>query len=610
MYFANPLGLIGLFALPVIAFIHLYQRRYPPLYVGGLFLWASEIPVQMPGRRRDRLPVTKTLIIELVAALILSLVLADPRFGEWDRATHLVAILDHSASMQGQAAGEPSFRAAALQELEQRFAKLPRQSAVTLIRTGSTPVTLIRRGTLEAARKVLATWQPSAPRHRFDAAWEELGEQLVEESGTILFLTDQLPELSRIPKSLEIVSVGRKLDNVAFDAARWTFDSSTGTGMIFVRIQNYGRNVAECVLVATARGQEVLKKPLAIAAEQAQAIELPVPGGLGTLTLSIQKTVDGSWFDNQIQLVEPKVRFVAVTVQLPQGDTQHQIQRVLKITPDVRLTGLAEAQLVIGTAEVLPASNPSLWWLGIGPVSTVAADRNVAKDLIGPYLIDKRHPLTEGVVLGGVVWGGVQPIPYDAIPIISAGQTPLLGQLRGTQTTGFVLNIDLARSNIAESPDWPVLIDNLIEQRRDALPGLRRWNYRVGEVVGFRLFEGSDPTPTEPLTLVSATGTRKIPRESMVEIGDLQDPGIYELKAGEISAGKLAINFFDPAESDLRSLTPGRHNPKIKVADSGITLDNPYTWAIWIGTILILVLLFADWFVLRPRSEPVFRSLS
>ena len=601
MYFANPWGLLGLFALPAIAFIHLYQRRYPPLYVGGLFLWASETQVRMPGRRRDRLPVTNTLIIELIAALILSLVLADPRFGEWDQATHLVAILDHSASMQGQADGEPSFRDSAIQELEQRFSKLPRQSAVTLIRTGSTPVTLIRRGTLEAAREVLKTWQPTAPQHRVDTAWEELGEQLVEESGSILFLTDQLPEPSKIPKNLEIVSVGRKLDNVAFDASRWTFDSSTGKGTVFVRVQNYGRSAAECVLVAIAKGNEVLKKPLVIAAEKAQAVELPVPGGLGTLTLSLQKKGDGSQFDNRIQLVEPKVRSVKLTVQLPKGDTQREIQRVLKITPDVSLTGLADAQLIIGPAGSLPESKPSLWWFGIGPVSAAEADRNAAKDLIGPYLIDKRHPLTEGVVLGGVVWGGVQPIKYDAIPIISAGQTPLLAQLRGTQTTGFVLNIDLARSNIVESPDWPVLIDNLIEQRRDALPGLRRWNYRVGEVVRFRLFEGADPAPTEPLTLVSTAGTRKIPRESIVEIGDLQEPGLYELKSGEKSAGQFAINFFDPAESDLRNLAPGRHTPKITEADSGITLDNPYTWAIWIGTILVLGLLFADWFVLRPR---------
>jgi len=601
MYFANPWGLLGLFALPVIAFIHLYQRRYPPLYVGGLFLWATETQVRMPGRRRDRLPVTNTLIIELLTAMILSLVLADPRFGEWDRATHLVAILDHSASMQGQAPGEPSFRDSAIRELEQRFTQLPRQSAVTLIRTGSVPVTLIRRGTIDAAREALKAWQPTAPQHRMDSAWEELGEQLVEESGSILLLTDQLPEPHRIPKNLEVVSVGRKLDNVAFDAARWTFDSATGKGTIFARVQNYGRTTAECVLVAVAKGSEVLNKPLVIEAGKAQSVELPVPGGLGILALSIQKAVDGSQFDNQIQLVEPKIRSVKLTVQLPKGETQREIQRVLKVTPDVTLTDSPDAQFIIGPAGDLPESKPSLWWLGIGPVSLAEADRQAAKDLIGPYLIDKRHPLTEGVVLGGVVWGGVQPIKYDVTPIISAGQTPLLAQLRGTQTTAFVLNIDLAKSNIVESPDWPVLINNFVEQRRDALPGLRRWNYRVGEVVRFRLFEGPDPAPTERLTMTSPTAVRNLPRESIVEIGDLQEPGIFELKAGENPVGQFAVNFFDPAESDLRNLAPGRHSPQNIASESGITLDNPYTWAIWIGTIIVLILILSDWWVLKPK---------
>lgn len=601
MYFANPWGLLGLLALPTIAFIHLYQRRYPPLYVGGLFLWATETQVRMPGRRRDRLPITKTLILELIAALILSLVLADPRFGDWDKATHLVAVLDHSASMKAQPPGEVSFRDAAIRELEQRFAVLPRRSAVTLIRTGTTPVTLIRRGTVEAAREVLKTWQPTAPQHRFAPAWEELGQQLIEESGSILFLTDQMPDPREIPPSLEVVALGRKLDNVTIEAARWTFDSTAKSGKIFVRVRNYGRDAADCELNVSAASQLHCRKRLSIPADTATSEELPVPGGLGNVIVDLKIQTDGSRFDNQIQLVEPKIRSVNIAVTLPKGDEQREIQRVLKVTPDTNLTSLDKASLLIGPADKLPESKSTLWWLGVGPVSTKEADRNAAKDLLGPYLIDKRHPLTDGLALGGVVWGGVQPVKYDLVPIISAGQTPLLAQLRGTQTTAFLLNIDLAKSNITESPDWPVLIDNLIEQRRDALPGLRRWNYRIGEVVRFRLFEGTDPAPGEILSLTTPGATRKLVRDDVVEIGDLQEPGIYTINAGEKVLGKFAVNFFDPAESDLRNLHPGRHAAKSAATDSGITLDNPYTWAIWLGTILILSLLFADWFVLRPR---------
>lgn len=601
MYFANPWGLLGLLALPTIAFIHLYQRRYPPLYVGGLFLWATDAQVRMPGRRRDRLPVTRTLILELIAAFVLSLVLADPRFGEWDKATHLVAVLDHSASMQGQPAGEVSFRDAAVRELEQRFDKLPRQSAVTLIRTGVTPVTLIRRGTVEEARDVLKTWRPTAPQHRFAPAWEELGQQLIEESGSILFLTDQMPDPREIPPTLEIVAVGRKLDNVALDAARWTFDSAAKSGKIFIRIRNYGRDTADCEVTVTATDKVHCKKRLLIPADQAVSEELPVPGGLGSVNVNLKKQVDGSQFDNQLQLVEPKVRSVKVAVTLPEGNELREVKRVLKITPDINLTALDKANLLIGPADKLPESKPDLWWLGLGPVSLKESDRNAAKDLLGPYLIDKRHPLADGLSLGGVVWGGIQPVKFDLVPIVSVGQTPLLARLRGTLTTAFLMNIELAKSNITESPDWPVLIDNLVEQRRDALPGLRRWNYRSGEVVRFRLFEGKDPAPSEALTLAGNDTTRKLVRDDYVEIGDLQEPGIYSVNKGDEKWGQFAVNFFDPAESDLRNLHPGRHAVTASATDSGITVDNPYTWAIWAGTILILLLLFADWFVLRSR---------
>lgn len=603
MYLANPWGLLGLLGLPVIAFIHLYHRRFPPQYVGGLFLWANETEVRMPGRRRDRLPVTATLILELLAAFILSLVLSDPRLSDWDEVRHLVAVLDHSASMQGQPEGEVSFREAVIQKLEERFAKLPRRSVVTLIRTGSTPLTLIRRGTLDEAREALTKWQPNAPRHRFAPAWEELGMQLVEESGSILFLTDELMDQKEVPRNLEVVSVGRKLENICFNAARWTFDSVAKKGQVFVRVHNYGLDPAECQLVVKSSGQEVSRQTLTIPADRATAVELPVPGGLGTLELVLEKDQDGLRFDNQVQLVEPQVRPVKVSIDALPEFSRKQVERVLKITPDVAIsTPAQDPHMVFGQAGQLPDSKGSLWWIGMGPMEKAGAEAKESIDLEGPYLVDRRHPVADGISLGGVIWAGVQPVPYEMIPLISSGRSILLGQLKGTQTTAFVMNIDLKRSNLVESPDWPVLINNLIEQRRDALPGLRRWNYRSGEVVRFRLFEPPDPAPDSSITLLSSNVSRKIPRDSFVEIGDLNEPGLFEVRDGDKSLGRIAVNFFDPAESDLRQLRPGNIPAAEDAAHSATATDLPYTWALWIGTILILILLFADWFVLRPKA--------
>src|SRR4029077_3124877 len=137
------------------------------------------------------------------------------------------------------------------------------------------------------------------------------------------------------------------------------------------------------------------------------------------------------------------------------------------------------------------------------------------------------QPVLEGVVLGGVVWGGIQPLPYDTTPLISSGNLVLLSLLSGTRTIGYVFNIDLSRSNLAESPDWPILLTNLVELRRESLPGLSRWNYRLGENVRFRLFEGEGEgsAAAGSLSLIHDGKTKPIARTSLVELPPLEETG-------------------------------------------------------------------------------------
>ena len=82
MSFANPLGWLGLLAVPAISILHLYYRRFPPLLIGGLHLWGVQTQVREAGRRRERLPITASLLLELLAAAVLSLVLAEPGWAE------------------------------------------------------------------------------------------------------------------------------------------------------------------------------------------------------------------------------------------------------------------------------------------------------------------------------------------------------------------------------------------------------------------------------------------------------------------------------------------------------------------------------------------------
>jgi hypothetical protein len=621
MHFANPWGLLALLALPTIIIIHLYHRRFPPLVVAGLHLWTSETRQTIAGRRREKPPVSASLLLELAAALLLAFVLSEPHYAGLNDAVHLVAVLDNSASMSARPAnGGVSFRDAAIKELEKRARGLPRGSVVTLILSGNRPVMLAGPAlSWDDAKPRLNSWQPHNVRHSFEPAWD-LGLQLVERSGKLLFLTDQLPpqsqsrengnpsdrgwdDRSMVPEQMEWISVGSRLDNLAISAARWTFDAGTGKGQVFLRVQSHSRTPMKFQLVGRKAESSVFRRAGQLPAQGAASFEAEVPGGLGRLTVELTAEDDGLAVDNRVELIEPQARIVTVAIAHPQAETVRSIRRVLDALPEVQTGDAAAAQLVFAAADSLPESNPRRWWAGIGPISTEKDALEAAKDLAGPYLIDKRQPLLEGVVLTGIVWGGVQPVAYDVTPFVSSGNLPLVSRLNGTRTTGFVINIDLSRSNLAESPDWPIFIANLVELRRESLPGLTRWNYRLGESVRFRLFEGEgaaeSSATSDQLTLLHEGKTKPVARTSLVELPSLDETGMYEIQDGQSVAGRFAVNFFDAEESDLRNLLPGHREASTTTGNSSITLDNPYSWVILVLLLILVTCVFADWFMLK-----------
>ena len=619
MYFANPWGLLGLLALPAIVVIHLYHRRYPPLLVAGLHLWGVETHTTTAGRTRERLPITATLICELLAALILSLVLADPRWGDLGKVVHLVVVLDNSASMSSRPPGleEKSFRDAAVEELDRRAKLLPRGSVVTVLRTARRPEMLAGPAVpWEEAKPKLDEWQPALPKHDFSPTWD-LAAQLAAETGELLFLTDVVPdEKIATPKLMEIVSVGRALENVSISAARWDYNSQTAKGRVFLRLTNHGKRAANVRVAGTVGERIIFQESVALAAGASSPLEVDVPGGLGRLSVTTENIGDGLPLDNRVELIEPKVRTLHVALGLPKDSPALKaVQRALRGIPDVSLTTTTEsAELIIATAQPLPPSKRELAWLGIGPLDAGEPARKAAQDLIGPYILEKQNPLLDGLTLNGVVWGGVQPLKLDVAPIITAGQQPLLSRLNGTRTTAYLLNLDFARTNLSESPDWPILLSNLIELRRDNLPGLRRWNYRLNEEIRFRLIEDAPPTTaaasgenandstgsSRPLMLVHHGQKRPLARAPIVEVPPLEEADVYTILDGDRPIGEFAVNFFDSEESTLTDLRPGRRDPTEEAAASGFQIDQPLTWLVLVGIVLILLAALTDWRVLRP----------
>ncbi|MBO51023.1 MAG: hypothetical protein CMJ69_09575 [Planctomycetaceae bacterium] len=620
MSFANPWGLLALTALPVIAAIHLFHRRYPRLEVSGLHLWGVAQMTHTPGRRRERLPITASLILELLAALVLALALARPQIDSVNQSVHLVVVLDGSASMSARrltAGGRvKTFRELVIEHLDRRLRDLPQGSVVTLIETGRRPILLFGpQGRVTEAIGSLQEWDPQAVGHDVQPAWN-LADQLAGETGQLLYLTDTLPDPERLnlPTGMEAVSMGEPQPNLAITAARWMMPagsdgSADGGGTVHLRLLNLGRAPAIARLTATTPDGEgtrtVLERSLDLDAGAVLPFEAAVPAGLGQLDIRIDSDRDALDLDSRVRLIEPIRRSVRVAVSLPAESVgRKQVGRALLALADWVPSGVGDADLVIGDTESVADSPSDRWRLVIGPVDSSVAARKRAVDLSdrSAYVMEKRHPLLEGVSLGGVIWGGVQELNFDFTPLITSGSRPLLVQGLGTSANRFVLNIDLGRSNFTDTPDWPILISNLLEECRDSRPGLRRVNYRVTEDVRF-LLEERAAEGDELLRLEGANRTRQVARGRLVEISGLVRPGLYTVHDDDRQLARFAVNFQDVDESTLVTLVAGDRPAVTSVPKVGFESDSPYTWLILLAILTVIGLAMGDWQVLRPQLK-------
>src|SRR6185295_8560810 len=108
-----------------------------------------------------------------------------------------------------------------------------------------------------------------------------------------------------------------------------------------------------------------------------------------------------------------------------------------------------------------------------------------------PFVVDRNHPLAEGLSLDGVIWGAGKSTNIAGLPVITAGNVPLLTCIErtdGVQEIRLSLRPDL--STLQRSPAWPVLIWNLFSWRASELTGIDQSNIRLGSEARIKLPEG------------------------------------------------------------------------------------------------------------------------
>ena len=601
MIFTAPLGLLALLAIPAIVAIHLFRRRFPPRSVAGLFLWQVVQQTPQGGGKVTKLPITASLIFECLAALALALILAGARITPASVNEHLVLLVDDSASMAAINVQNQSPRDRAAQRILDEVERFGRGVRVTLIQSGERPAVLAGPAALAIeTRPALEKWKPQTQHHSL-ALGLRLARELAGKTGRILVFSDEPPESEM--EGVQWISVGEPLGNVGIIGAQRSLSTDAGKGTISLTLGNSSVENSKRQLRLITGGKDLLTQEITVP-PKVSSMNLPIPAGLPAVTVALSN--DALQRDNEVTLVEPRPQIVSIDNRLPKGRGQDALDRALRSIAGTTRSEIA--QLVFGPAGLLDSPpEPGTWRVGFGRAPARFLSPGNPQDLIGPFIPEKRHPLLLGTTLAGVVWAGAVPVNLSVVhPLLSSGNQPLIGLLGSRPDDGILFNLDLDQTNLPRTPDWPILISNIVELRRQNLPGPERWNYRAGEWVRVRL--GRDPKG--PLHFRCGSITRDLPPARLMEF-TAPAPCLLEILEGDDVAFQLGVNFLDERESNLSDRVRGefgKPNPQaggLRI-ESGPESD-PLFWSL-LAIAGIAMLANWCWAVRAQSSTPGVRA--
>lgn len=551
--FTFPLGFLSLLAILGLAAIYLLRtrsRRYP---VSSLMLWMNQQQAREGGLRVERLQTPLLFFLELLAVILLALAVAAPIIRTAQGAIPLMVVLDDSFSMLAGTGGTPKSRAiAALDEklASRRFNPLAnRRYAVRYVLAGTEPQLLNETArTLAEAKAQLDAWRCLSPFADLEAAIS-LAAELGGAKALILVLTDDSPPELMESDRMQWWSFGIPHANVAFvNATR----SATDLGeRCLLEISNLSPSVRSTELIVEgidATGGKSMpplhRSMLQMDPRTTRRIFLNLPPKTPPLRARIAD--DALTIDNEVTLLPQPRKPVLVDIRIKNPRLRSLVENALA-SADRAMSVKTGAELLFLDDTAIADDSVEAWSMRIITELETSA-------YLGPFVIDLTHPLTEGLSLDGVVWGAGMKEQFMGTPIITAGNVPLLTdteQLTGAHEIRLRLRPDF--STLQNSPNWPILMWNLLQWRASQTPGLERANLRLGDLTTLRTKLG-----VSSVEVTSPDGELRVQpvRDRTISL-KAETVGIYEIRAGTDQYA-FSSNALYQSESDLTAKATGR----------------------------------------------------
>jgi hypothetical protein len=595
----NPAGLWALLAIPAVLAIHFLQPRSRRLVATTLFLIEHLPPLATTGRAWRWLRSTWALWLQLLAAFLLTWLLAEPRWLRRDSIQTIVVLVDASASMR-------AFRTEAVAALASRTPAWARAAARTewIFRETDLARPVLYRGfDRSAALAALERWQPDLGSHDFAPALD-VARQLVRRNGAALLLTDRRPAVKL--DGVALLAVGRAVENAGFAGGsvepvpggrpRWT-----------ILLQHHGsapavRSLETAILV--------FNDQPAPGATRIEEITLE-PGGLLTLTgefpegvaaLEFRLTADAFGPDDVLPLVVPVPRPLTWRAIGPEPATAF-FRRFLERTPGATRAPSGSAPDISIYATNTPFNQPVSGAKLI--VLMIYTTNATGERVVTTPVVADLHPWIDGVTWSGLLGPGpaANLLPTGARALLWQGEQPLawLEAVQGAPRLVFGWN--WPASNAERLPASAVLLHRVIEdaRRRKFAPEAR--NVDAGQLLGLPFATspttGADSTAEAWTLRVSGGMAREIASDELATLRAPAMPGFFEVRRGEEVMLRAGAQFADPRETNFSAAETLAEPADLALDVTEANSDRDHLRPLWL--LLLLGVLLGSWAAQGPR---------
>ncbi len=619
MFIEFPWLLSALTALPVLTIIYFLRNRSKPKTVSALFLWASPNQAATQGQKIQKLNSNWLMFLELLILTLLILTAANIQilWKPWNRSTILV--LDDSWSMQAS-------KNQAIVKINNLIDRKLIGFPVQIIKAGKKPVSWGQPCVYpsELSDK-LSRWTPLADQSDLSAAINHAKNiagipsdnsatnssfrSTTGSAARVVVITDTPAEKLADAGNVAIIAVGKPESNLAFcNAIR--YNTSDKNDVILADIANLSSQQAQVnyrIQLSDENKIQQQTQTATIPAGKTVGVKIPVP---------VNSVVELGLPDDVLQLdnraVIPPLQSVTVRVKLDiaNGFLERFVHRAIELSATeerkISFTSSFPCDLWItdsSQSETISTANSSWTVQFIPSFHPTGTPKPVIYK--GPYIVDSKQPLLLGTNWEGILWGteeGEQDnsssssIPATEDTLIAVGNIPLATYQRfnsGSRLIRFAIKPEI--SNLLKSPNFPILICNLVHLTATSLPGLRNNTVPLGSP----LILSVSPSDGKSVLVNNLRSQREIPVRFGQAVFTPQTPGLYTFKTQQ-NQFLGAANAFDIRESNLQNCDQGEWGTQI----SAFELQRQY-FSLRIPLLLLVLILACvhQWLVKRETNE-------